>query len=198
MKKIIFTDLDGTLTRKDTYRKFLRENFTFTLVLKNVSTLLFMLIEYLLGSIDGNEVKRVTFRIFFRGYKVPKEMQSFVESILWNEPLLNLVKSKQQEGYMVVIVSASPDIYLPYICDYLGFDAYIATSCVQKNGYLSGEFDGEVCNFEEKPKRIIEFLGAEQPEQTLSYGNSSGDYAMLEWCDEAYFVKDSNIKRYKK
>jgi len=98
----------------------------------------------------------------------------------------------------VIIVTASPDVYVKHVCKYLGYDGYIATKTLDDGEFLTGKIDGEVCNFEQKPKRIAEFLGTQTPEHTLAFGNSSGDYAMLRLCDESYFVKKSSIKRFER
>jgi len=197
MDKIIFTDLDGTLTLKDTYTKFIFANLTLGSVLKNIPTLFAMLLKYSLKIYNDDDVKKTTFEMFFKGYDTQSSLTTFVESIPWNKEVLNRIESKRQEGYSVVIVTASPDIYVKHVCDYLGYDSFIATKTVESGRYCSGEFDGAICNFEKKPKRILEFLAGRKPIHTLSYGNSSGDFAMLDFCDESYFVKKLDIKRFK-
>jgi len=105
---------------------------------------------------------------------------------------------KRDEGYRVIIVTASPDVYVKHVCEYLGYDGFISTQTLDDGKYLSGAFDGEVCNFGEKTKRINAFLNGVTPEHTISYGNSSGDFEMLRFCDESYFVKKLDIKRFEK
>lgn len=198
MKKIIFSDLDGTLTLKDTYTRFILKNLSFGVVARNLPTFLALAFKYPLKLINDDDVKKMTFDIFFRGYDRETNIDDFLDAIPWNRVLLDQIEYKRQEGYSVVIVTASPDIYVKHVCKYLGFDDFIATKTLDDGRYLTGAFDGEVCNFEQKPKRIAEFLGSQTPEHTIAYGNSSGDYAMLEWSDESYFVKKSTIKRFEK
>ena len=196
MNKIIFTDLDGTLTLKDTYTKFLLQNLKISVVLNNISTLWNMWVDHATGKINDDDVKKITFRMFFTGYARDKNIDNFAKEIPWNSKVLALIEAKRQEAYKVIIVTASPDVYVKHVCDYLGYDGFISTQTVNDGRYLTGELNGEICNFQEKPKRILEFLEGQIPEHTISYGNSSGDYAMLQWCDESYFVKKLNIKRF--
>ena len=196
MQKIIFTDLDGTLTLKDTYTKFVLQNLRVGVVLKNLPTLAMMLVKHKLKIYNDDDVKMTTFKMFFEGYDREDSLDGFAETVPWNTKVMELIEAKRKDGYKVIIVTASPDIYVKYVCDYLGYDGFISTKTVDAGRYLDGAFDGKVCNFEEKPKRILEFLKGDETEHTISYGNSSGDFAMLEFCDESYFVKKLDIKRY--
>ena len=197
MKKIIFTDLDGTLTLRDSYHVFIFHNLTIGLVFKNAFGLLLMGVKYLTGLLSKEGVKRSSFEMFFTGYDVNKELQSFVEKISWNEKVINLVNAKKEEGYKVILVSASPDIYMPAIVQHLKYDGFLATKTLRNGEKLEGHFDGKVCNFDEKKRRILEYLGDERATHTISYGNSSGDFEMLSYCDDSYFVTKSKVEHFK-
>ena len=196
MNKIIFTDLDGTLTLRDTYNIFIFHNLNFSSVLKNAMGLTTMTLKYLFGALSREGVKRASFKMFFDGYDAKKDIGDFLNKIPWNSPVVNMINAKKEEGYKVILVTASPDLYLPYICDYLNYDGFIATKTLREGDVANGIFDGEVCNYEEKPKRIQEFLGEEKTSHTISYGNSAGDHAMLRFCDESYFVHKANVKKF--
>jgi len=196
MQKIIFTDLDGTLTLRDTYHIFIFHNLTFKAVLKNSVGLTTMALKYIFGVWDKETVKRTSFKMFYTEYDSQKDIGNFISKIPWNIPVKNIVDAKQKEGYKIILVSASPDIYLPYICEYLGYDGFLATKTLRNGNILDGKFDGEVCNFEEKTRRIEEFLNGSSPKHTLSFGNSKGDYPMLRFCDESYFVKKAKITKF--
>lgn len=196
MQKIIFTDLDGTLTLKDTYTKFVLQNLNFVKVLKNLPSLATMLIKHKLKIYNDDDVKQITFKMFFEGYDSEQSLDSFADEIPWNMKVRALIDTKRDEGYKIIIVTASPDVYVKKVCEYLAYDGFISTQTQENGRYLSGMFKGRVCNFEEKTKRIKDFMGEEEIGHTISYGNSSGDYAMLRFCDESYFVKKLDIKRF--
>lgn len=197
MQKIIFTDLDGTLTLRDTYHIFIFHNLKFWLVLKNAFGLIKLGLAYIFGKITKEQVKRSTFKMFFTDYDTTQNLDKFLNLIPWNKPVKKIVAAKQKEGYKVILVSASPDIYLPAITHYLGYDGFLATKTFRNDTKLQGEFDGKVCNFEEKTRRIKEYIGEKKLDYTLSFGNSEGDFEMLNFCDEAYFVKKAKIRSFK-
>ena len=196
MNKVVFTDLDGTLTLKDTYTKFVLGNLKAGIVLRNLPTLLWMYLRHSLKIINDDDVKKITFSMFFKGYPKEQSLGNFADEIHWNHKVLELIEQKRKEGYKIIIVTASPDVYVKHICKYLGYDGFISTLTRDNGELLDGSFHGEVCNFEQKPKRIKAFLGEHTPEHTISYGNSSGDFAMLRFCDESYFVNKLDIKRF--
>jgi len=197
MQKIIFTDLDGTLTLRDTYHIFIFHNLKFGLVFKNAFGLINLGIMYILGKTSKEQVKRSTFKMFFTDYDTTQNLDEFLTLIPWNKPVKKIVDAKQKEGYKVILVSASPDVYLPAITKYLGYDGFLATKTLRNGTKLQGEFDGKVCNFEEKTRRIRDYIGEEKLDYTLSFGNSEGDFEMLHFCDEAYFVKKAKITSFK-
>jgi len=194
--KIIFTDLDGTLTLKDTYTKFVLKNLKLSTLLCNLPTFVWMGIRHTLKMINDDDVKKITFHLLFKGYDTKQSLGDFAQSISWNPLVLEAIEKKREEGYSVVIVTASPDVYVRHICEHLGYDAFISTQTLEENAKLTGAFLGKVCNFEEKPKRIEAFLDSKKLEHSIAYGNSKGDYAMLRYCDESYFVKKLDIKRF--
>ena len=193
MQKIIFTDLDGTLTLRDTYHIFIFQNLSFSLVMKHSIGLIRLALGYIFGFTSKETVKRTTFKMFFNNFNTKSDISKFLTYIPWNNPVREIVDAKQKEGYKVILVSASPDVYLPAICNYLGYDGFLATKTLRDGDTLLGEFDGKICNFDEKTRRIKEYLGEEKLEYTLSFGNSKGDFDMLNFCDESYFVKKGRI-----
>jgi phosphatidylglycerophosphatase C len=94
-------------------------------------------------------------------------------------------------GDRVVIVSASPEVYVREAADFLGVDGVIATRLeVGEDGTLSGRYEGANCRGAEKVRRLrawIEESGI-QPDRLWSYGNSRGDLVMLRASDVAVNV----------
>ena len=197
MHKIIFTDLDGTLTLRDTYHIFIFHNLTLFMVLRNAFGLIRLALGYIFGVISKEQVKRTSFKMFFTDYNTNTNLDKFITMIPWNKPVREIVDAKKAEGYKVILVSASPDVYLPAICEHLGCDGFLATKTLRNGTKLQGEFDGKVCNYDEKTRRIKEYLKDTKVDYTLSFGNSDGDYEMLNFCDESYFVTKAKIQNFK-
>lgn len=93
-------------------------------------------------------------------------------------------------GDQVVVVSASPEVYVRPAADRLGADGVVATRFAVSDGVLTGGYDGANCRGEEKLHRLrhwIDGLGG-TPVRIWSYGNSRGDLVMLRAADVAVNV----------
>jgi phosphatidylglycerophosphatase C len=98
----------------------------------------------------------------------------------------------QDQGHHVVIVSASPEIYVWPAGDQLGVDAVVATRlAVGGGGLLTGGYEGKNCRGAEKYARLVGHLranglltsnGGAQP-VLWAYGNSRGDLRLLNAAD---------------
>jgi phosphatidylglycerophosphatase C len=89
------------------------------------------------------------------------------------------------EGHLVVIVSASPEMYLTGLADDLGASAVIATRLEVTSGQeLTGHFEGRNCRGPEKAIRLHDWISRNAPDAFLwAYGNSAGDLEMLRSAD---------------
>jgi len=198
-KKVVFTDLDGTLTLKDTYFSFLLQYVTLKKMMKNILTLIKVVFLYSIKRVSDDKIKIITYKIFFTDIAmvdIESKIPIFIRKIKWNKKILNKINILKEDSYKIYIVTASPDFYVKYICDYLKFDGFISTRAkISEDGKLIGEFNGNVCNFQEKVDRIenSSFFDKNST-STISFGNSKGDMPMLEFCNESYFVKKYNIR----
>ena len=89
-------------------------------------------------------------------------------------------------GDKVVVVSASPDVYVKVAADRLVADGAIATRLeVDDAGRLTGRYDGGNCRGEEKIRRLRLWMADADMEgaRLWAYGNSRGDLRMLRAAD---------------
>ncbi|MHB1504965.1 MAG: HAD-IB family hydrolase [Acidimicrobiales bacterium] len=99
-------------------------------------------------------------------------------------------------GHFIVVVSASPELYLAPLAEQLGASAVLGTRlAVDRNGCLTGRYEGANCRGPEKAARLSEWIaaniatGATGAADTTTapvvwaYGNSAGDLALLELAD---------------
>jgi phosphatidylglycerophosphatase C len=97
----------------------------------------------------------------------------------------------RRRGDRVVIVSASPELYIRAAGDRLGADWVIATRmAVTEGGVLTGRYDGLNCRGDEKLRRLRLWIteSGEAPARLWAYGNSRGDLTMLRAADEGVNV----------
>ncbi len=87
-----------------------------------------------------------------------------------------------EEGHDVVIVSASPQIYVEVVAERLGVDGALGTRlALDARGRLSGSYLGRNCRGKEKLRRLNEWIESRHPDGVTlyAYGNSRGDRRML-------------------
>jgi phosphatidylglycerophosphatase C len=85
-------------------------------------------------------------------------------------------------GDRVVIVSASPEVYVRVAGQLLGADGVVATRlAVDDHGTLTGRYEGANCRGEEKLRRLRAWMDEDGvvPDRLWAYGNSRGDLRML-------------------
>jgi phosphatidylglycerophosphatase C len=91
-------------------------------------------------------------------------------------------------GHILVIVSASPELYVTPAGRRLGVDAVLATRlAVGLDGRLTGRIEGANCRGEEKTARLRAWLGCE-PGVLHAYGDSAGDAHLLAMADTPCWV----------
>ena len=94
-------------------------------------------------------------------------------------------------GHHVVIVSASPELYVVPTAELLGAQGAVATKlAVGTAGRLTGRYEGKNCRGAEKFSRVTSWmrseglLGSSEQAPTLwAYGNSRGDLRLLRAAD---------------
>ena len=90
-------------------------------------------------------------------------------------------------GHRVVVVSASPALYVEPAAALVGADGALATRLEAQAGALTGRYEGPNCRGAEKYGRVVEWLRAQGLERSTTvlwaYGNSRGDRRLLEAAD---------------
>jgi len=89
----------------------------------------------------------------------------------------------QEQGHVVILVSASLGSYLHPLGDLLEVDAVLCAELEEVDGILTGKLEGKNCRGEEKASRIqkwCEGAGIDVEDLVYAYGDSTGDVQMLE------------------
>jgi phosphatidylglycerophosphatase C len=92
----------------------------------------------------------------------------------------------RERGDRLVIVSASPEVYVRVAAQRLGVEGVVATRLeVDRNGLLTGRYEGANCRGDEKLRRLDQWVKrwGEDPTNIWAYGNSRGDLAMMKAAD---------------
>lgn len=178
-------DFDGTITKKDSFLefiKFYRGKLPFFLGLLVLSPLLILM---KLKFLRNSKVKEITFGFFFRNEPYQKFTEKCKEFSLKIIPRLIkqnaflTLETHVKNGDRVVIVSASAENWLQDWCKSMNIEL-IGTKLQIINGLITGKIDGKNCYGPEKVTRLKQYLNVSEYQQIYAYGDSRGDYELLE------------------
>lgn len=189
---LVLFDFDGTITKKDSFLKFIRFEVGFIRFLFGLIVLSPILIAYFFKLIPNFKAKSIVFSFFFKGYNERKFRKTATDFSLLH--IDNLVRKNvfdrivwhKDQGHRIVIVSASIDYWLKPWCDLYGFDL-LASKIEVNNGILTGKLNGKNCYGIEKVFRIKESYDLNKFDYIYAYGDSKGDMPMLEIANQSYF-----------
>ncbi|HCE14134.1 MAG TPA: hypothetical protein DEQ37_03005 [Clostridiales bacterium] len=121
-------------------------------------------------------------RAFFRDEYLPRFYQDGLTE-LW---------SLRSQGMKLVVVSASPDVYMRALPEFMPLDAVLSTRCeVGGDGRYTGQV-GENCKGEEKVRRIEQYLKENgfvlDMKCSSAYGDSPSDADMMALVNRAVLV----------
>ncbi|HVL59070.1 MAG TPA: HAD family hydrolase [Burkholderiaceae bacterium] len=161
-------DLDQTITRADTFVRFLigcllRSPARW----RHAPALAWAVLAYASGRRDNNWLKAFFLRRIVGG-RSPARLQRFVdayvEQVLARQLLpaaLAEIGRLRRSGVGLVLATASPDLYVTPLGRRLGFDEIVCTRVgALADGRCSGRLDGDNCYGEEKKRRIETLLAA--------------------------------------
>lgn len=188
-------DLDGTLTRADTFGPWVLGLLArHPLRALRLPLLIIPSLGYLLGITGRGGLKGAILRLLFRGLRretieqwTAQYVQLVVPARMFTEALAAL-RAHQAAGDRVVLLSASPDLYVPRIGAELGVHETVCTQVRWQGERVDGRLAGENRRGEEK-LRVLERLRQAYPAlPVIAYGNSESDLPHMFLCEQAVYV----------
>lgn len=201
---VAYFDFDGTLTTRDTLVSFLIHSVgLFTFIIK-LPRILPNVILYLFSIITNEEVKQRTLTILVRGKSfqdLDRSAKSFAYGSLsrYIKPeIFAKLEYHKEHKHKVILVSANLAIYLRYWATLHELDGVIATEIEFENDIATGRLATRNCYAQHKTLRINEYLKRENQRFSYSYGygNSKGDFPLLDYVNEGYLVNGSEFIRW--
>jgi HAD superfamily hydrolase (TIGR01490 family) len=191
-------DFDGTLTRRDSLLPFLVFVRGLATTARAVVAESPRLGRVLLGRTSRDEAKEALLVRLLSGAE-PQQLsesgRAFGERLVTRRlrpAMRRRLDWHRASGHRVVIVSASPALYLDEAGRRLGVDAVLATELeLGADGRLTGRLAGRNCRGEEKAKRLRIWIDGSDHEpsgELWAYGDSRGDAEMLALADVAVWV----------
>ena len=192
-------DLDGTLTEGGSVGRWLRAIGGYGRFYgAGISLALPLTVGAVMSGPAADRAKESLFRKILSGRphdEVASASREFALTHLHEEVRLHVqqrLEWHKSEGHRVVVVSASPEIYVAVIAHELGAHGAVGTRlAVDPLGRLTGGYLGRNCRGEEKIRRLHEWIDAQNFSVTpeiYAYGNSRGDLRMLSAADHPYDV----------
>jgi phosphatidylglycerophosphatase C len=198
-RKVAAFDFDGTLSDRDTLIPFLlrvtgRSRFAQIVAQIGVSGL-----SRGVNLRDRDAVKAEMIHRVMCG-RSEEDLQRlgrlYARDLLVNElnpMVLQRLQQHRDAGHELLFVSASLTYYLTPLADELGVNAVIAVEPTVEYGLLTGAMNFPNVRAEQKALRLRSWLnqpvvGPMRNVELWSYGNSSGDHALLEMADHAYWL----------
>ena len=200
---VAYFDFDGTISRKDTlvpFLVFVVGKLRFTLALPK---LIPIVIRYCLGMINNEAAKQATLTVLLKGYskrQVEHKAKQFALTHLnkyINPVAYAKIEWHREHGHNLFLVSANLGIYLRHWANLHKLDQVIATELeIDAQQCLTGRLLTHNCYGKQKVERIQDFLTKNKLNlnYAYAYGNSAGDFEMLEYADEPYYVSGEMIE----
>ncbi|MFT4523930.1 MAG: phosphatidylglycerophosphatase C [Granulosicoccus sp.] len=183
-------DFDGTITSRDSLLDF--ASFVVGPKLSKVYLAIVSPVISLmkLGVLKRANAKTMFLKLHFLGMsktELSKLADEYLEQSkrndLFRPKALLAIKSAQNSGHTICIVSASLDIWLEPFAKH--FDSgLLCTKALFEDEKFTGNLDGKNCNFNEKPRRVQSKYDLSGFSRVVAYGDSKGDEAMFDLADE--------------
>jgi phosphatidylglycerophosphatase C len=192
-------DLDGTLTWRDTLLSFLARYIAASpWRLLRLWRLPEAVLAYLRSGGERGVLKARVIRIVLAGDQraaIESWAGQFVASLqargIFRPDALAVLNEHRKAGHRLVLMSASPDLYVLKIGQLFGFEETICTMLSWQGERLEGTLRGANCLGEEK-LRQLQLLRARFPQaRFVAYGNSSSDLVHMAHADQATLVNAS-------
>jgi phosphatidylglycerophosphatase C len=188
-------DMDGTLTRRDTFGPFLFAAFGRGRVAR-------VMASHVGLARRRDDYKAAVVRTLFAGQSIAplrEVAERFAAAAVPSRlrpGASDLLAEHRRRGHRVVLVSASLTLYLDPISHLLGgVDGNVSTRLAVHGDVFTGELDAGNCRGLAKAARLEAWLTAQgiarDSVTLIAYGNSSGDRELLALADIAVRVRSN-------
>jgi phosphatidylglycerophosphatase C len=215
-KHIAFFDFDGTISAQDTFFPFIMfvadQTRTFLRLWIFSPYFLFLLFLYMIKVMSNHTIKQKIMMVMLQGISeedIERIAEEFIAMKLdkYVKPeIFSLLQKHLDLNHKVIIVSANLDVFLTPWARKYGVTAVISTQLeIADTGispYLTGRILGKNCYGPEKVRRVKEYLEAKHiglnQLYSYGYGDSKGDYELLNFVNEGFWVDGIVVTKWQK
>ncbi|NWA24808.1 HAD family hydrolase [Pseudomonas gingeri] len=185
-------DFDGTITTTDSLRDFVRYQVGNRRFLIGGLLVLPWLVGMATGLCERAEAKARFLAVTLRG-RTQVELEAAAARYaaerlptLIRPEMLERIEEHKRLGHRLVLVSASPTLYLGHWAQAAGFDAVLATQLEFRDGRFTGRLASPNCWGPEKVRQLQQWLGDARGRVLFAYGDSRGDQEMLAFAEHGW------------
>lgn len=191
-KNLALFDFDGTLCTKDSFTGFIFHTLSKRHIARQGLKILPWIQGYYLNLYPAHAMRPKLYRAMFTdsdAMQVQKMAEEYAQKLLHSlDPhLLKQLKTHQDLGHDVALVSASVDLYLKPICNLLGIEL-ICSEVEIKDQKITGQYQTADCSGVQKKVRILEKYNLQHYANIYAYGNSTEDLEMLDLANFRFMV----------
>ena len=194
---LVVVDLDGTITRGDTFIAFL-----FFVLCRRSKRLLHCLglplkfAQFKLGRATRDEFKHALVKAILAGcsrHEVERFTASFIDRrfpVMAKRKAVECIEWHRRQGHVLLLATGSLDVYAAAIGHRLGFDRVIATRAAWDEDRITGGFEGGNLRGEAKLAEVRSALrlSGQRPSRIIAYSDHHSDLPLLYFADEAIAV----------
>ena len=196
MNKIVIYDVDYTIISINSLSSFIFYFFKIKPVkILYLPYLLITLILWIFRIISTKKVKSL-WLMPFKGMDV-KQLELISKDFVYKSIIPKLkkdavenIKNYKKNGYLILFASASFEIYIKYIAEYLNADYYYGTKILTNNNRIVPEINGINCWGKEKINRILKTISKDNilKKESCAYSDSHSDLYFLDLVDKFYLI----------
>ena len=195
-------DLDGTLVRGDCMVPFLL-GYARRYRLSSLAGMAWDVGRYAAGFSSTRDAKERVLRRILGGQsreRIDEFAREFCRT--WVDRRLHpvgipLLRRHQQQGHRVILLSASPSVYVPIVAKHLGISESVSTAVKFEGEECRGDIVGDNCKGPVKVERLAAYLQGSRWSESYAYGDSPADSHILSWADHPFLVTRSEARPWK-
>jgi HAD superfamily hydrolase (TIGR01490 family) len=185
-------DFDGTITTADTFTAFVRQAVTPRRMALGKIALSPLIAAYKVGVLPATILRESIVTFGFRGTRADEvrrlgslHAQQYLPSVVRPDALERIAWHKAQ-GDVVVVVSASLDVYLGEWCTQHGLEL-ICTELEVRDGVVTGRYRNGDCTGHEKARRVRERYDVGAFPVVYAYGDTPEDDQLLALATKRFY-----------
>ncbi|HET9956255.1 MAG TPA: HAD family hydrolase [Polyangiaceae bacterium] len=192
MRNLALFDFDGTITSRDTFTPFILHAVEPLRMAIGKVVLSSLIVAYKLGFLSASRMRRSVVHVGLRGRRyedvrvLGRDYARRALSLVVRPKALERIRWHQSHGDLVVVVSASLDVYLTDWCREVGVEL-ICTELEQRLGVLTGRYRDGDCSGPEKARRVRQRYDLGSYGTIYAYGDTVEDEAMLALANQPFY-----------